>query len=531
MSTSGKRGKYTSRACNHCRRRKKRCDGAHPVCGPCHMTGHDCQWGPDNARKANTKRYVDSLRNMNQLLERRIRELEAQVASSGSTDNQFLNSYPLQSEDISPMGSHCSSPRSDETLVKREDSEDPEVAQLAGRSYHLHLEDDDLHMYGPTSILRLAPRGSPPSSPMNDLHDLDSGTYHLGVRLDIAWDRYLPSDVPLSQNEHDRLMDLLFRYYTSWCLRVIPELFLRDMYRVLNTPVTQSTGRTTHYSPMLHNALLAVATAFSDNPAIKDPISRKRYAEKAKEFLEIECERPRLSTVVALSMMASYHSSEGTPTLGYMYFGISARMAQALGLSLDSKPWATAGYISGSNMRDRNWTYWVTFCQDTTWSLYMGRDFCINSSSGSQKIPAPFTEDDQEPAPWNWPPGQSGYGNNILQTFPATCELLSIGREIMEVVSNFSQLDTRQDADDFVIGQMDLKLNTWKNNLSADVDVTKSNIPAASPHQLMLQMTYHWLVIVLHRPFYRHSPAKDKVSFEIDHVKVRFLNLSDVSPI
>ncbi len=73
---------------------------------------------------------------------------------------------------------------------------------------------------------------------------------------------------------------------------------------------------------MLHNSLLAVATAFSDDPVIKDPTTRQRYADNAKSFLENECELPKLSAMTALSVLANYYSSTNRPTLGYIYFGI-----------------------------------------------------------------------------------------------------------------------------------------------------------------------------------------------------------------
>jgi hypothetical protein len=72
---------------------------------------------------------------------------------------------------------------------------------------------------------------------------------------------------------------------------------------------------------MLHNALLAVATAFSDNPAIKNTDARRLFAEKARSCLEKECEFPKLSAISALSILANYYSSESQPTLGYIYFG------------------------------------------------------------------------------------------------------------------------------------------------------------------------------------------------------------------
>jgi len=69
-------------------------------------------------------------------------------------------------------------------------------------------------------------------------------------------------------------------------MRVIPSLLLRDMGRALSVPLTAPALRTMHYSPMLHNALLALAAAFSDDPAIKNVGIRDLFARQAKELLE-----------------------------------------------------------------------------------------------------------------------------------------------------------------------------------------------------------------------------------------------------
>lgn len=118
-----------------------------------------------------------------------------------------------------------------------------------------------------------------------------------------------------------RLLGLLFRFFTSWGLRIIPKLFMRDMHRCLTIPSLSPPLKTAHYSPMLHNSLLSVATAFSDDPVIKDSATRQRYADKAKSFFENECELPKLSAMTALSILANYYSSTNQPTLGYIYFG------------------------------------------------------------------------------------------------------------------------------------------------------------------------------------------------------------------
>jgi hypothetical protein len=139
----------------------------------------------------------------------------------------------------------------------------------------------------------------------------------------LVTDRRLGSAANLSHGS--RLLALLFRFFTSWGLRIIPKLFQRDMNRCLTSPNVSPPLKTAHYSPMLHNALLAVATAFSDDSAIKAPATRQLFADKAKSFLEDECELPKLSAMTALSILANYHSSTNHPTLGYIYFGILVR--------------------------------------------------------------------------------------------------------------------------------------------------------------------------------------------------------------
>ena len=163
---------------------------------------------------------------------------------------------------------------------------------------------------------------------------------HYNPTLD--WSRHLPSSVPLDRPSHDkfvfsfqlttpprvhylfhRALDLLFKFFTSWCLRIVPALFLRDMYRALCIPPSQTPPKTPHYSPMLHNALISLALAFLDEP-FRDLKTRQIYASTAKSFIEAECRKPNLSVVHALSVLASFHSSQGDQTLGYMYFGMTS---------------------------------------------------------------------------------------------------------------------------------------------------------------------------------------------------------------
>lgn len=72
---------------------------------------------------------------------------------------------------------------------------------------------------------------------------------------------------------------------------------------------------------MLHNALVALALTFLDDTRFRDLKARQYFADKAKSFLEDECQKPNISVVQALSFIGSFHSSQGDQTLGYLYFG------------------------------------------------------------------------------------------------------------------------------------------------------------------------------------------------------------------
>jgi hypothetical protein len=64
-----------------------------------------------------------------------------------------------------------------------------------------------------------------------------------------------------------------------------------------------------------------------------------------------------------------------------------------------------------------------------------------------------------------------------------------------------------------------VELNTWKDRVRPEVDVTTSTRATALPHRIMLLLAYWWLHILLHRPFYRTSRARNLAN-AIDHAKV-----------
>ncbi|KAI0337043.1 hypothetical protein BDW22DRAFT_1433627 [Trametopsis cervina] len=527
MKTGSARGTYARQACNHCRRRKSKCDGQQPVCGPCRDSGRadECTWGRETAKKARTQQHFESLVNHIKSLEHRIKELESERTNGGKVhrSSSVSDAAPsVPSSSLSPHPSPVAKFEPDEDGFPHSHADEDsgpsdvesEIDQLIAPTRHLVLQGDDLELYGPTSAYRLAPERSDRDStsdarPFSVLENANPSPV-------LDWNRYLPPEAPMTLAEHDRLLDLLFRFCTSWCFRVIPKLFFRDMRRALTRPPSAPSLRLSHYSPMLHNALLALATAFSDDPAVLNIEFRRHFARKAKSYIDTDVLQPNVCLVSALGLMATFHSSRGEQSLGYLYAGMSGRMTQALGLQIDCSAVVKSGRIQESTMLSRNWAYWTTFCQDVCWSLYIGRDCALSAPNDSQLIPVPYVDSEFDHEPWIWEPSKlPAQKSNIASVFAATCELLRIARRVMDFVNglgtDFKNPNLQQ------VSELDIELNAWKDSLSPEVDLTAATRPSAVPHRLSVHLMFWWLFILLHRPFYRRTKGSN---VDIDHVKL-----------
>ncbi|KAF9531094.1 fungal-specific transcription factor domain-containing protein [Crepidotus variabilis] len=539
------RGTYNP-ACDVCHRKKTKCDGLKPVCAPCRSSGRhlECSWTKNPARKPRTEMHFEAMHKLAENRRKLLIEYRRYADYLESLLDQSLPNHPHQQIDFRAarpadveglMGTSFDDDNTEFDFVLGEDDYsqgtegqvDP-TKELGLPTQSLKLEDGGIH-YGPTAPFLYGNIESPiQTSRFPAIVQNPQAIYVLIVdeaaeehyNPDFDWSRHLPTMVPLDRRSHDHALDLLFKFFTSWCLRMVPALFLRDMYRALSGPRSQEPPKTAHYSPMLHNAVVALALAFLDDPRFRDLRARQYFAEKAKSYMENECQKPNISVVQALSLLASFHSSQGDQTLGYLYFGMSARMAQALGLNVDCTEWVKAGMMEESERLDRNWANWTTFTQDVCWSLYVGRDFCVPAPDADFPPPIVDTALDQmawSHGPANLPPQP----NNLTKTFQATCELLSISRRIMDVINCLNKMKARPFVIDELISDIDLKLNTWRGSLSPELEITVKSRPTATPHKLMLHISYWWLFILLHRPFF-HRKARpiSSTDREIDHVKL-----------
>ncbi|KAJ7084068.1 hypothetical protein B0H15DRAFT_784495 [Mycena belliarum] len=519
------RGSYASQACNICRAKKVKCNGAKPVCGSCYASGRDaeCTWGRDSpVRKPRTEAHFEALRKRADALQAYVDLLEGFLAKCVCQD---VSAHAQHRPD--QASGYCSEKEMSDS--DPETLEDEDITQeLCVPSRNLTLDDISgglLHR-GTTAPLRFLPKAAEDEEPGLIMGEPCSyGSYVLlvdgvdtsGYDPNCDWARHLPHEVCLSDYSL-RILDLSFKFFTMHSFRIIPFLFLRDMHRALSVPRTQRTPKTSFYSPMLHNALLGISAIFSDDPRVRDPNARRCFIRAAKSYFEAECKKPSFSLVHALSMIANFHVNECEFILGDLYFGMSTRISQSLGLEMDSSAWVRSGLISNEEQTARNWAHWTVFSVDLCWTLCAGREFGRDLSRLATPLPFVIAEVDQ--APWHHPPSnippQPGF---LTLSFNASSSLLLIGRKIADLVCVAryqSRLIVR-----FTLTWSSLELNTWKDQLPPELDITLSNRAKSTPQRLMLHCMYWWLSIVLHRPFSnrrtRSPPASDKC---VDHVKL-----------
>ncbi|KAF5392813.1 hypothetical protein D9757_000908 [Collybiopsis confluens] len=541
------KGSYASQACNVCKRKKVKCDEVKPVCGSCASSGRreECAWTGESARKPRTEAHFEALRQRAEALERYANILETMLDKCRKEHGGIEMGFSKDSQDylqFRPQDTYEYGYGGLEGTVEVEElGSDEEVDAICVAAQNFTLDGRDLVLYGNAAPFRFANPKINHASIIPDV-EMDLGARYMlmveGADLahynpDFDWSRYLPSQVPLDRREHDRVLDLLFKFFTSWCMRIVPVLFLRDMYRYLNIPRTQTPPKTSHYSPMLHNALLALATGFSDNRAIRDYKSRKYFADEAKRLMESEVQTPNVSVVHALSILGSFHSSNGSRDWDMSILALEVvlvkpllftHQAKIVGLSVDCSAWVKSGLITEHDLNDRNWAFWTTLTQEMCWCLYVGRDSNLLTSSEGNSIPVPYIDAAYDQIPWFHPTAEreiQPQPNYLSTTFAATCELMIIAKRVMGVVNLLHVSSNRREVKDEQISSIDLQLHAWKGALPTEIDITLANKNTSTPHKLMMHLAFWWIFILLHRPFFHRKKRSQEGGFrEIDHVKI-----------
>jgi len=206
-------------------------------------------------------------------------------------------------------------------------------SQLSGKMGELRLEDGSTRYIGGTSNLIYLGAGDE-----TEVQEAVSNVEEYQTREEaIASWTEVTSDPELIGH----LMNMYFCWHYTFFTTLSKSLFYRDFIRGKPQP---GSGRKSEYcTSLLVNAMLALGCHFTSWPAaraIKDDSATAGdhfFREAKRLILEGDLhEVPRLTTVQALALMSVREAGCGREAKGWVYSGMSFRMACDLGLNLDS---------------------------------------------------------------------------------------------------------------------------------------------------------------------------------------------------
>lgn len=174
----------------------------------------------------------------------------------------------------------------------------------------------------------------------------------------------------------NHLINMYFAWHYPYFTTLSKGLFFAQFVHGVRgaPPGTAAAAGPGYCTPLLVNAMLALGCHFSSAPGSRschdDPSTAgDHFFKEAKRLIleNDEHENPRLTTVQALALMSVREAGCGREAKGWVYSGMSFRMAMDLGLHLD--PGSLTEGIGGTGISDeevdaRRVTFWGCYLFD-----------------------------------------------------------------------------------------------------------------------------------------------------------------------
>ena len=206
--------------------------------------------------------------------------------------------------------------------------------ELSGKMGKLRLDNGSMSIIGGTSNLIFV--GSGTDGEDGGSTSEDSEQYEEQEYAITSW-----TDVTSDPGLVVHLLNMYFAWHYTYFTTLSKSLFYRDFQR---GKIAHDVKRKTEYcTPLLVNAMLALGCHFTSwpqaraNPRDSATAGDHFFREAKRLILENdEHEKPRLTTVQAFALMSVREAGCGREARGWVYSGMSFRMACDLGLNIDS---------------------------------------------------------------------------------------------------------------------------------------------------------------------------------------------------
>ncbi|KAE8372642.1 C6 transcription factor [Aspergillus bertholletiae] len=513
-SGSASKRRCVSTACIACRRRKSKCDGNLPSCAACSSVYHTtCVYDPnsDHRRKGVYKKDTDTLRTKNATLLTLIQAiLNFEEEDAFDLVRQIRSCDNLEEVAQSIMGQEKGSTSTLKDLGPNGDHDTTQADQfeseLAGRMSGLMLEGSRKFIGGTSNLIFL-----PPESELYE-YDANVGSHcggHIYERSITQWTRVTADEQLLSH-----LMTMYFTWHYPFFTTLSKDLFYRDYVRGVS-------GQ--YCSSLLVNAMLALGCHFSSWDGTREdpqnPATAGDHFFKEAKRLVLENDEhvnAKLCTVQALALMSVREAGCGREGKGWVYSGMSFRMALDLGLNFDSTSLG-ARNLGEEEVDARRITFWGCFLIDKCWSNYLGRLPQLAATSVS--VPKIDILPNEEAELWS---SYTDAGASLENTQPSRTRTVALQlSKLCEIsgdllVSFYDPTPRDKPLSKQVelkrLSEIHTRLEAWKKDMPKELEPKERLLPQA----LLMHMFYQLLFIHLYRPFLKYtklnSPLPQHVS-------------------
>lgn len=344
------------------------CDGNTPSCAACSSVyGTECVYDPnsDHRRKGVYKKDIDNLKTRNSTLqtliqailnypENEVPALVTQIRTCESLDD-VAESILAKDNGVGEEDGVDEAPTND---VGTPSGYPKFEKELSGKMGKLRLDNGSVSIIGGTSNLIFVGSGTDGedgSSSTDESEQYEEQEYAITSWTEVTSD---PEIVV-------HLLNMYFAWHYTYFTTLSKSLFYRDFKRGKSSHDVKR--KTDYCSPLLVNAMLALGCHFTSWPQARaDPkdsaTAGDHFFREAKRLIleNDEHENPRLTTVQALALMSVREAGCGREARGWVYSGISFRMAYDLGLNIDSG----SNNLDDSEIDARRITIWGCFLFD-----------------------------------------------------------------------------------------------------------------------------------------------------------------------
>ncbi|ETI21679.1 hypothetical protein G647_08026 [Cladophialophora carrionii CBS 160.54] len=500
---SSTKRRCVSTACIACRKRKSKCDGNLPKCAACasvYLT--ECEYAPhtDHRRKGVYKKDVDATKTKNSTLqiliqailnaeEEDVMDVVHQIRTCDSLEELAAT---IEAQEKGLLGGPGDSP------VLTGESNVPQFeAELSGRMGDLMLDGSVKFIGGTSNLIWMSEEYEHRGAQGVPTHQ------QVVVR---PREEAILSWTTVTQDKEVILhfMNMYFCWHYAFFTTLAKELFYRDFL----------TGTSSHYcSHLLVNVMLALGCHFSSRPTARaDPddsgTTGDHFFKEAKRLLyeNDEFANAKLCTVQALALMSVREAGCGHESKGWVYSGMSFRMACDLGLNVDAVPMNEISRLNDEDIDARRITFWGCFLFDKCWSNYLGRQPQLQMPSITVKRPDVFPSEESE----MWSPYTD---SGIIQAHAQPARTRAVALQLSRLAEISSDLLTSfynpQLLDKPLPRQTELKrlsdlhtrLEGWKQGLPAEMEPKEGQLPQV----LLMHMFFQLLYIHLYRPFLKYT--------------------------